>query len=386
LVLFRAGDQTPSFIQKVKPPAMPIDPCPSTVLSDADLVLKFESLGDNCELGIVQRRVGMEPLGLLRFAGAPVRNLIPAMQARFEGLADPAQVLVQPENDEYMIKLAKYNFLYHAEAKIGTVDPRLLQQQQVQTVGFLVRKILEDLENPSKIMVFRQNEPLLADDLTDLRLALAAYGPATLLWVQEGRPDHPPGTVVKVDDRLMVGYVRRLASREDVPDLDVTSWLAMLREAYVLHADADRKPAAGPARTEVVFGRFGNAGGCTESGWSRPEDGFIWAIGKRSRLTIKNPGPAKEYWLEFNVKPFVAPPVLNTQCLTVTINGELVQVFDPLARGVVGCTVPGRLLEGRATVDIILDHPNAAIPKVVAGQKDDRELAISFETLSLTAS
>jgi len=38
------------------------------VLDDRDLVLQFESIGDNCELGLVQRRAGSEPLGLLRFA------------------------------------------------------------------------------------------------------------------------------------------------------------------------------------------------------------------------------------------------------------------------------------------------------------------------------
>ena len=40
------------------------------VLDDRDLVLQFESIGDNCELGLVQRRAGSEPLGLLRFAGS----------------------------------------------------------------------------------------------------------------------------------------------------------------------------------------------------------------------------------------------------------------------------------------------------------------------------
>ena len=41
-------------------------------LNDRDLVFAFESIGDNCELGMLQRHVGIEPLGLLRFAGAQV--------------------------------------------------------------------------------------------------------------------------------------------------------------------------------------------------------------------------------------------------------------------------------------------------------------------------
>jgi hypothetical protein len=355
----------------------------ASALPDSELVLKFESLGDNCELGLVQRRVGVEPLGLLRFAGAPLRQLIKALDARFDGIADPEWIRIQPENDEYMVKLTKYDFVYHAEKKIGEADPDLLHGQQIRTVGFLARKLLDDLAHPTKIMVFRQNEPLTANDLIDLRVALAAHGPAILLWVQAAQPGHPPGSVVKVDDRLMVGYVSRLARREYVPDLDVASWLAMLRMAYRVHLGADRDAATAPARTEIVFGKAGNTAGCTGDGWSAPENGFTWAIGKRSVLTIPNPGPGSTFWLELDVVPFVAPPALPAQVLRVTVNGHLVHVFDPLARGVVGCTVPATAFDGRDAVEIAFDHPNAASPRAVAGEKDDRMLAVAFCRLSL---
>jgi hypothetical protein len=364
---------------------MPIDPVALSTLPDSELVLKFESLGDNCELGLVQRGAGVEPLGLFRFAGAPLRHLIEAMEARFEGMADPACIHVQPENGEYMVKLTKYDFVYHADVKIGRIDPEVLYKQQVRTVGFLVRKLLDDLENPSKIMVFRQNEPLSADDLTDLRLALAAYGPATLLWVQAARPGHPPNTVVRVDDRLMVGFVRRLASRDRVPDLDAESWLAMLRKAYALSMGIIPPDAPEQPRTDIVFGKGGNTAGCTGYGWSSPEDGYTWSIGDRSLLTIRNPGPADEFWLEFDVVPFLAPPVLPAQSMGVTVNGEPIHVFDPLLRGRVGCVVPGHHLQGLETVAIVLDHPKAAVPRALTGENDDRRLAVAFRSLSLIA-
>lgn len=362
---------------------MPVDTVRTASPPDSELVLKFESLGDNCELGMVQRRVGVEPLGLFRFAGTPLRHLIRAMEAKFEGMADPEHVRLQPENGEYMIKLTKYDFIYHADAKVGEIDPERLHSQQVRTLAFLIRKFLEDLENPHKIMVFRQNEPLLANDLTDLRLALAAYGSATLLWVQHAQPGHPPNTVVRVDDRMMVGYVSRLALRERVPDLDVASWLAMLRKAYAVHRGA-QLASMPPVRTDIVFGKGGNATGCTGSGWSKPEERFTWAIEDRSLLTIPHPGPAEDYWLELDTVPFVAPPGLPAQSLGVTVNGELIHVFDPLARDKVGCTVPGRLLDGREAVEIVLDHPRAATPRAVIGENDDRRLAAAFRHLSLT--
>ncbi len=367
---------------------------PETPLSDRDLALDFESLGDNCELGLVQRRAGVEPLGLFRFAGAPLRHLITGLAARFEGMADPGAILVQPENGEYMVRLTKYDFNYHADAKVGEADPVALQAQQVRIVEFLIDKFIGDLESGEKIFVFRQNEPLSANDLIDLRVALSSYGPCTLLWVQPARPGHPPGEVVVVDETLMVGYVARLATRENVPELDLRSWLAMLRNARALRP-ARRRGSPAPAAAEtppkrmasgpciILFGRQGNASGYTHGGWSAPEDGYTWSIDDRSLIDVPSPGMADSYCLEMNVAPYVFPPVLPAQTLRVEVSGETVHCFDPLPRGKVECTIPGRLIGGRETIAITLHHPNAASPKEIAGHNDTRRLAVSFHRLSL---
>ncbi len=362
------------------------------LLPDKTLALQFESLGDNCELGLVQRRAGVEPLGLLRFAGAPLRRLITALEARFEGIADPDTIHVCQENGEYMVRLSKYDFIYHTDVKVGEGDPEALHRQQVGTVGFLTRKFIGDLESGEKLLVFRQNEPLSANDLMDLRIALAAYGPATLLWVQQARPGHPPGTVVVADDRLMIGYVTRLAARGNVPDLDVRSWLAMLRNA---HAVRPGRPAIAPApavppgqravrqSSEIVFGQDGNASGYTHIGWSAPENGYTWSIDDRSAIEVPSPGAADSYWLDMNVVPYVAPPALPAQIMRVEVSGELVHTFDPLPRGEVGCTIPGRLVGDRTMIEIVFAHPTAASPLEVAGGNDGRRLAVAFNRLSL---
>ena len=364
----------------------------SDALSDRDLVLNFESLGDNCELGLVQRMAGAEPLGLLRFAGTPLRHLLRAMDARFAGIADPESVRLQPEHGEYMIRLTKYDFIYHADAKIGTVEPETLHRQHVRTVRFLADKLIGDLENPVKIMVFRQNEPLSATDLVDLRAALSRFGASTLLWVAEACPGHPPGTVDAIDSCFMVGYVRRLATRENVPDLDAASWLTVLRRAWALwparqsgSAEATiALPQAEPAgRIDAVFGVDGNADRNAGFGWSKPENGFTWSIEDRSQLLLDAPPDASDYWLEMDVVPYTAPPSVPHQTLVVTVNGTEIHRFEPLARGMVGCSVPGALVRGRKKIDVLLEHPLAASPRDVAGEQDDRRLAIAFRRLSL---
>jgi hypothetical protein len=334
--------------------------------------------------------VGTEPLGLLRFAGAPLPAILSALHARFEGIADPRRIRIQEENGEYMVKLTKYDFYYHAHVKTGDMTPEALHRQQCRTVGFLAEKLIGDLQTASKILVFRQNEPLPAGDLVDLRIALLAYGPGVLLWVKEACPGHPPGTLDVADERLMIGYVRRLAERENVPALDLDSWLTVLRQASAIvslpgavRTKAARDASARLARTELTFGLDGNAGPSLGYGWSGPEEGYQWAVDESSLLTIASPGPADEYWLEMQVKPFVADPVVPRQRLDVQVGGTVVKSFDPLPGGAIGFGVPGHLIAGQETIDIVLDHPDAASPMQALNEPDDRRLAISFVALAL---
>src|SRR5579885_2880091 len=63
-------------------PAMGSD----AALPPDQLMMRFESLGENCEFGLAQRRCGAEPLGLLRFASAPLEKLLAGLEGRFEGM------------------------------------------------------------------------------------------------------------------------------------------------------------------------------------------------------------------------------------------------------------------------------------------------------------
>jgi hypothetical protein len=357
-------------------------------VDDRDLVLAFESIGDNCEFGILQRKVGVEPLGLLRFAGAPLRDLIRALNIRFKGIADPDRIRIEPENGEYMVRLAACNFTRHTDVKIGEMTAEAVHEQQCRVIRFLANKLVEDLENPAKILIFRQNEPLAASDLIDLRLALSRYGPNTLLWVQEARAGHPPGSVDVVDERMMVGYIRRFADRDRVPDLDRSSWLRMLRNAHAIALRSVDGRLVCPSgstiiRTDLTFGRDGNAGRFLGAGWSGPEAGFTWAIDERSSVTVGVPAEAADYWLEMQIRPYLASPLLPRQRLDIAVSGTLVHRFPDLPRGEIGCSVPSALVAGRASVEITLEHPDAASPKLIAGERDDRRLAIAFSRLSL---
>ena len=87
-----------------------------TGLTIPEIALKFESLGENCEFGLFQRRCDAEPLGLLRFSSTFMRNLIRGIDNGFDGLGTIEDIDPRLEGGarkEYMIHEKKYTLVYH---------------------------------------------------------------------------------------------------------------------------------------------------------------------------------------------------------------------------------------------------------------------------------
>jgi hypothetical protein len=200
-----------------------------------ELMMQFESLGENCEFGLVQRRCGAEPLGLLRFASAPLPVLLAGLRARFEGIGEPGEIDVQvSENQqEYLVVDKRFGFLYHPWVLVGEAGPDEIRQREVKRLPFLRRKLLEDLDEARKIFVYRgmrQQPQVLIMRLVE---ALRAYGPVDLLWVTLHDEEHPPGRVEAVAPGLLKGYIDRFAPGENAHALSLECWIALCRNALV---------------------------------------------------------------------------------------------------------------------------------------------------------
>jgi hypothetical protein len=63
-----------------------------TGMDAAGLAGRFESLGHDCEFGLLQRRVGAEPLDLLRFATMTLDRLVDGLRQGFEGVGEDVEV------------------------------------------------------------------------------------------------------------------------------------------------------------------------------------------------------------------------------------------------------------------------------------------------------
>ena len=207
---------------------------PEAALPLSELMLRFESLGENCEFGLVQRRCGAEPLGLFRFASAPLPKLIAALDARFEGLSEPANLEVQlsPNGREYLVTDKRFQLLYHAWVMAGEMTAEEVHRREVRRLPLLIRKLSEDLSQAEKIFVFHGMEPLSSEQAGELLARLRAYGANTLLWVELADAEHRPGTIELCGDGLLKGYIDRFAPGENAHDLSLDCWVELCRDAY----------------------------------------------------------------------------------------------------------------------------------------------------------
>ena len=215
---------------------------------DATVLRAFASLGDNCEFGLVQRRCGIEQLGLFRFAQIPIANLVAALDGSFDGLDDPEAIAVMqaprlasaPRTAgprDYFVYHIDYGAAWHAGVFDGPPTEHVLADER-RRLAYLKRNLLEELAAGSRIYVVRRVKPLARDDVLALWRALQRHGPNALLWAVPADATHRAGTVVPIEPGLYQGYIDHLAADDDPSDVSVRGWIELCRRTLQLHAGA----------------------------------------------------------------------------------------------------------------------------------------------------
>ena len=201
-------------------------------------MLNFESLGDNCEFGLVQRRCGAEPVSLLRFSATEIPTLLRGLDAAFEDFGASENVEIRLEGVdgrlEYVVHERRYGVVYHTFRYQGEVDEKKLVSGEPARLAFRVRKFIEDLHEGRKIFVVKRNEPLREDEILPLYAALSSYGRIVLLWMVLAAPAHRSGCVEVILPGLYKGYINRFAPHENAHDLSFEDWLEVCANAYRL--------------------------------------------------------------------------------------------------------------------------------------------------------
>ena len=190
--------------------------------------LRFEGLGDNCEFGIVQRRFGADPIGLFRFAAINVSNLTIMLNEELGRLGDPEFTRLDlTPGGEYLVQDTRGFYLMHSFVKEGSVEPARFLKQQLTRIGFLNRKLLEDLRNAEKVFVYKASYGISLEEILALSGAVASFGENTLLVVRKAEAGDRAGSVMEIKKGLLVACVATLYDTEVSP-IDFVAWRKIL--------------------------------------------------------------------------------------------------------------------------------------------------------------
>ena len=212
-----------------------------TGMSAAQLSTEFESLGDNCELGLIQRRFGAEPLGLLRFSAAALPHVLRGIDTGFAKLGETLYTAMEGAAREWMVRDRDYDLRWHTHLHGEQATEASVLARETKKTAFLRQKLLRDISSSGKIFVVKsvgiQAEP---EQIMALHLALNRSAANWLLWVTPADESHPVGLVEEIAPRLMHGRISRFARHGKSDDEDIDAWLAVLTNSWL----CTREPVA----------------------------------------------------------------------------------------------------------------------------------------------
>ncbi len=158
----------------------------------AAILAQCESLGRNCEFGLVQRSAALEPISLLRWAGAETSDLIEALRNDFADLAEEVDGLHAPDagpltERHWWLTCRRYRILFNTDERPSEVSADQAAAKVRRRLRWLARKLMEDIRTGEKLFVYSSadfTDPLDGLPLIDAFRAAGGHGP--LLIVASG--------------------------------------------------------------------------------------------------------------------------------------------------------------------------------------------------------
>jgi hypothetical protein len=207
---------------------------------EGQILMQFESLGENCEFGLVQRHFGVEPLGLLRWVSLAPEALCLALEERFIGLDDPEDLEIKLIGAEYHTYGSRYHMRMHTHMVQSEYkgSPTQLQAQLFRRLQYLKDKLLDDLSLAEKILVWQSGVGSCLSDEVVIRMhrAVLNYGNNILLVVRRHNDQSAAPLIEQMGHGLLVGklqQVDKLKARDGKVRVSspFDGWLTLCRNA-----------------------------------------------------------------------------------------------------------------------------------------------------------
>ena len=210
-------------------------------LGMGQLAGRFESLGRNCEFGLLQVHLGLDRdigpgIGLFRFSSINLNNLLVGLHERFERIGETLTFEGAVENAtgfDLIMREKSYGMILHASAPPGAQALARMQTRAPASLRLRSRLLLERIANGDRIFVVQARGQIARPLMLPLLTALRGIGDAALLIVDQS-PLVPRGAVEKLEYGLYHGKLDVLAPEEDSGQSDVPGWASILANAYIL--------------------------------------------------------------------------------------------------------------------------------------------------------
>lgn len=200
-----------------------------------ELMYHFLTLGEDCEFSFIQRRIGAEPIEMLRFAGMPVAQLINGFEEEFAAIGAPEHIGIDIyPNGELWCVNRKYSFKQHVFKDPNTLDRDVFKKQQSLRLNFLRRKFFEDIAAGDKILVYKRRDGIAQEQVVKLNQAVRKRGAAPVLWVTKCRDAQKPGSVEAIGDGLYKAYLTKFAPDGKAALGDLEEWIQICENAKAL--------------------------------------------------------------------------------------------------------------------------------------------------------
>jgi hypothetical protein len=109
----------------------------ATSMTAADLAMCFESLGDDYELGFVQRALGAEPLGLLRFSSSRLESGIEGIDIGFSDILDDVTIAAEAGCSwEWITHINRYGMHAHTFVRQAEIGFDAINARERKRIGF----------------------------------------------------------------------------------------------------------------------------------------------------------------------------------------------------------------------------------------------------------
>ena len=196
------------------------------------LAQKFESWGRDCEFGIVQRKLGAEPLDLFRFSDPTPEVLVDLIKSDFAGYGENCYVKLEESRPrrEWRIFDPDTGTSRHSHIFEGDMSQEMIHKVALMWGRLLREKTVCEIIAGEKIYVMKASDGGLSEnEMVELAKALRSKGPAWLLWVAPGTP---VGHCEIAADGLLRARIDRLCLRTRETEFSLVGWLKVMCGAW----------------------------------------------------------------------------------------------------------------------------------------------------------